>query len=276
MNVSVADPLAEPRPSYWARRAQVAEAAAGPGRDPATVQYTATEDRVWALVVAELSKLWAEHAVAVAVEGLALLDLDPQHVPQLHHVTARLEPLCGFRFEAVPGLVDTEEFFHGLRDGRFLSTQYVRWEGSPRYTPEPDVIHEVFGHAHVLTAPALAELHRLGGAAYSRLQTPEARHFVADVFWFSAEFGVVRQDGRWRAYGAGLLSSIGELARFANTAEIVGLDIATMGTLPYNIDAYQQRLFGAESLDEVLDVVGGFFATCSDESIQALIARGSQ
>ncbi len=255
-------------PKYAERRAAIAALAAGPGARPRPVAYTRVEDQVWETVATALRAGWSAHAAAPVLDALDTLGLDPHRVPQLTEVTARLEPVSGFRFEAVAGLVDTDVFFAHLRDGVFLSTQYVRWEGSPLYTPEPDVIHEVFGHAHVLTCPQIAALHRGAGAAYSRLQTPEARQFVADVFWFSAEFGVVRDRGRWRAYGAGLLSSIGELEQFAANAAIEPLDIAAMGTRSYDIDHYQPVLFGADSLDEVLTVVGGFFDHCTDGSIE--------
>lgn len=265
MNVSQHD--------YERRRRSIAELAAGPGNEPRTIPYTPVENGVWSTVAAALTDGWHEFAAAPVRSAIDKLALDPQRVPQLTEVTDRLEPLSGFRFEAVPGLVDTEVFFANLARGVFLSTQYVRWEGSPLYTPEPDVIHEVFGHAHVLTCPQLAELHRRAGAAYTRLSTAEARQFVADVFWFSAEFGVVREEGAWRAYGAGLLSSIGELARFATAARIVPLDITRMGTLPYDIDRYQPVLFGAESLVEVIDVVGGFFDGCTEDSIRSRSPR---
>jgi phenylalanine-4-hydroxylase len=103
-----------------------------------------------------------------------------------------------------------------------------------------------------------------------RLTEPASRQFVADVFWFSGEFGVVREAGAWKAYGAGLLSSFGELGAFARHARIEPLDIGAMGTLPYDISQYQPRLFGADSIQEVLDVVGGFFADCTDASIARL------
>ncbi len=255
-------------PEYVQRRESIAAQAAGPGARPRRIAYTPVEDRVWETVAEALGRSWTDHAAAPVLAALDTLALDPHRVPQLTEVTARLEPVSGFRFEAVAGLVDTDVFFAHLSRGVFLSTQYVRWEGSPLYTPEPDVIHEVFGHAHVLTCPQIAALHRRAGEAYTRLRTPEARQFVADVFWFSAEFGVVRDRDRWRAYGAGLLSSIGELEQFATAATIEPLDIVAMGTRPYDIDHYQPVLFGADSLDEALSVVGGFFDQCTDESIE--------
>lgn len=276
MIVSAQERVSEADERYAERRAAIAIRAAGPGRPPKPIDYTETENAVWAVVADALSEAWAEHGAAAARAGLRALALDPRCVPQLAEVTARLEPISGFRFEAVPGLVEPATFFGHLADGVFLSTQYVRWEGSPLYTPEPDVIHEVFGHAHMLTDPIIAGLHRRAGAAYRRVSDPDARQFVADVFWFSAEFGVVREDGEWKAYGAGLLSSIGELAQFSTAASIVPLDIAAMGTLPYDIDHYQPTLFGAASLDEVAEVVGGFFDTCTNRSIAELRESASR
>ena len=224
---------------------------------------------MWAEVCDALYPVWEDHAAAAVLEGHRALGLRSDRVPQLCEISRKLVPISGFRFEAVPGLVDKFDFFAALAGGRFLSTQYVRWSGSPLYTPEPDVIHEVIGHGHLLACRELAELHRLAGAAMLRLDSAEARQFVADVFWFSGEFGVIRESGRWKAYGAGLLSSIGELRSFPDKARVIPIDIAAMGNLDYDIGHYQPVLFGADSIDEVLDTVGRFFAECGDDSIAA-------
>jgi len=270
MNVSCAAP-----PEYVRRRSAISGQAAGPRRPPTDIEYTEIEHRTWEHVVHALVPVWARHGALVANEGLDRLGLDRTRIPQLRDITGRLSAWSGFSFEAVPGLVGKEQFFAALAERRFLSTQYVRWEGSPLYTPEPDVIHEVVGHAHLLTNGDLAELHRLAGDAMKRVTDPASRQFVADVFWFSGEFGVVREAGSWKAYGAGLLSSFGELGWFATGATVTPLDIAEMGTVPYDISTYQPRLFGASSIDEVLDVVGGFFASCTDASI-ARLRRGAE
>lgn len=276
MNVDAVSPPAGAGAAPAERRAEIVARAAGPGREPADIEYTAAEDATWAEVMAALEPAWERHGAAVAQRGLTRLGLDRSRVPQLREVTERLAPWSGFRFEAVGGLVPKEEFFAGLAAGRFLSTQYVRPASSPLYTPEPDVIHEVIGHGHLLATEELAELHRAAGAAMVRLERPAARQFVAEVFWFSGEFGVVREQGVWKAYGAGLLSSFGELARFATGARIEPIDLARMGTVPYDIDHYQPVLFGARSIEEVLDVVGGFFRTCTDGSVHRLLERAGR
>ena len=261
----------DPPASYWRRRDEIAKLASGVDHPALDIVYTDVEHNVWAAVVEALDPLWDRHASAELVAARSRLALSADRVPQLSAVSATLAPLTGFEFRAVPGLVPSIEFFGGLGRGLFSSTQYVRWEGSPLYTPEPDVIHEVFGHANALACPEVAELHRLAGRAIERVQDVRSRQALADVFWFSAEFGVVRERGDVRAYGAGLLSSVGELAWFSEHAEIRPIDIREMATVDYGIDAYQPVLFAAESLSHVLEEVGGFFATATDDSIRGFL-----
>ena len=257
---------------YGLRRAEIAALATGPDRPPAEIGYTPDEHAVWATVNAALSPVWAQHAAAELLAVRGELDLPTTRLPQLSEVTALLEPRTGFGYRAVPGLVAKLDFFAALDRGMFLSTQYVRCAASPLYTPEPDVIHEVIGHAHCLAEPTLARLHRLAGAAMVRVSTDSARQFIADVFWFSAEFGVVLEGGAPKAYGAGLLSSFGELGWFSANATMRPLDVVAMATQPYDISRYQPVLFGADSLGQVLDVVGGFLADVTDDLVASHLA----
>ena len=261
-----------PPAEYWERRRSIAAQAAGLDRPATHIDYTHAEHAVWGTVAATLAPLWDQHAAADVLAGRDRLALPIDRIPQLADVDAALRPLTGFGYRAVAGLVPSVEFFGGLARGLFSSTQYVRWDGAPVYTPEPDVIHEVMGHANCLASPAIAELHQLAGQAIKRVRTDGARQVLADVFWFSAEFGVVREGRAVKAYGAGLLSSPGELGWFARHAEIRPLDIAAMGRLVYDIDVYQPTLFAGDSMQHVLDVIGGFFGTATDESIERLTA----
>lgn len=262
----------EPPAAYRSRRAEIAALAAGLDRAPDDIVYTSVENHVWATVVDALDPMWERHGASAVLHARDRLDLPVDRVPQLREVNETLGPATGFEYRAVPGLVPSLEFFGGLGRELFSSTQYVRWEGSPLYTPEPDVIHEVFGHANCLACPQIADLHRLAGQAMERVHTDAAREVLADLFWFSAEFGVIREPDGVRAYGAGLLSSVGELAWFTDNAEIRPLDLTAMATLDYEIDVFQPVLFAGESVDHVLDVVGGFFAEATDESATELIA----
>ncbi len=253
----------EPPDGYWRRRAEISGLAAGADAPPVDIDYTPVEHEVWAAVAATLDPLWERHAAHGVLEARQRLDLPTDRVPQLSEVSARLGPLTGFTYRGVPGLVPVEQFFAMLADRTFASTQYVRWAGSPLYTPEPDVIHEVMGHGNCLACPQIAELHRLAGAAITATDDAVRRQVLADVFWFSVEFGVLHEPSSSappKAYGTGLLSSPGELAWFAEHAAIRPLDIGEMGSTAYDIDHYQPLLFAGRSLDHVLDVVGGYFA----------------
>jgi phenylalanine-4-hydroxylase len=250
--------------SYRARRDDIAALAGGASEPPVTIAYLPSENEVWRTVQAALESALQGHACAEILVARTRLSLPKDRVEQLEALSDRLEPITGFRYEAVPGLVSKEEFFGALARRRFLSTQFVRHPDWPHYTPEPDVIHEVIGHATCLAVPQLAQLHCLAGQAMTRVERAETRQFISDVFWFSGEFGVVREHGQWKAYGAGLLSSVGELSWFASHAAIHPLDPRQMGRTAYDITSYQPTLFGAESLDQLLDVVGGFFSTVSD------------
>jgi phenylalanine-4-hydroxylase len=97
------------------------------------------------------------------------------------------------------------------------------------------------------------------------VQTDEALQFIADVFWFTLEFGVVWEDGELRAYGAGILSSYGEIEEFRHM-EIRPLDFGEMGTMEYDITKYQPVLYAAESMDHLVEAVGGFFAAADDRT----------
>jgi phenylalanine-4-hydroxylase len=142
----------------------------------------------------------------------------------------------------------------------------------PLYTPEPDIVHEVIGHGHLLATPTYGDLHRRAGAASRRLRDHDNLRFLSRVFWFSLEFGVVVEEGELRAYGAGILSSYGEIEEFRGM-EHRPLDLVEMGTIDYDITAYQPVLYRAESEDEVREIVGGFFDSATDESIAELRAR---
>ena len=275
MNISVSPVTVDSTDGYERRRDEIAALAAGPDRPPHTIAYSDAEHEVWATVNAALDPLWVRHAAREVHAARDELALPLDRLPQLSHVTDRLQPRTGFCYRAMPGLVDKAEFFAALDTGRFLSTQYVRHGGSPLYTPEPDVIHEVIGHAHCLAEPTLAQLHRLAGAAVARVETGVARQVIADVFWFSAEFGVVgHAGGRAKAYGAGLLSSFGELGWFSTNATLRPLDVPAMAAQPYDISVYQPVLFVADSLAHVLDVVGGFFSCVTDDVAAGLRPAG--
>ena len=185
------------RPDYRARRNEIAAAAMAwtPGEPIPHVDYTDAEHEIWRVVCRELHDKHEKYACGEYLEGKARLSLPEDHVPQLDEVTARLRPLTGFEYHCAPGLVPLREFYSSLADRVFHSTQYVRHPSEPLYTPEPDIIHEVIGHGNMLASARFAEIKRLAGEAARRVETEAALQFIADVFWFTLEFGVIHEDG---------------------------------------------------------------------------------
>jgi phenylalanine-4-hydroxylase len=259
---------------YRARRNHIAAQALGwePSRAIPTVEYTDAEHGVWRTVCTELAAKHERLACTEYREAMHRLALPQDHVPQLTEVGAHLTPLTGFTYHPAAGLVPFDEFYGSLADGVFHSTQYLRHHGMPLYTPEPDLIHEVIGHGGMLASPRFAQLNRAAGRAARRLESAEARDFFARVFWFSIEFGVLWEEMELRAYGAGLLSSYGEIEEF-RTADIRHLEITAMGTQSYDIAHYQPILFAAESMEHLEYVVGGVFETCDEDYIAKLKRR---
>jgi phenylalanine-4-hydroxylase len=258
-------------PEYQRRRNEIAAVSLAwePGQPVPRIDYTETEHEVWRTVCEHLGPLHARYACKAFNDAVSALDLPRDRVPQLDEVTAGLQPLTGFSYVPAPGIVPLEEFYGSLEDKIFHSTQYLRHYSAPLYTPEPDLLHEVMGHGNLLADPSVAEVNRLAGAAARRVRTPEALQVVADVFWFTVEFGVLWEDGDLRAYGAGILSSYGEIEEF-RSMEIRPLDFAAMATIDYDITHYQPVLFAASSFAHMVDAVGGFFAACDDETPQRL------
>jgi phenylalanine-4-hydroxylase len=258
---------------YRARRNALASLALRwrPGDAVPEAPYVDAEHAVWRLVSSELAVKHRTYACAEFLAGAQRLHLPADRVPQLREVSELLGPLTGFRYVPAAGLVPLRDFYGSLADSVFHSTQYIRHHSEPYYTPEPDVVHEVIGHANALASDRFAAMYRLAGGAVRRVETDEALQFVSKVFWFSLEFGVLVEADELRAYGAGILSSYAEIEEFRGM-EIRPLDLAVMGTLEYDITHYQPTLFAAASFEQVEDVVGAFFAECDDNSIARLRA----
>jgi phenylalanine-4-hydroxylase len=263
-------------PAYRERRNEIAAAALRwtLGEPVPQIAYTEAENEIWRTVSRELRTRHEDHACREFLHAKGRLALPEDHVPQLDEVTDRLRPLTGFGYRPAAGLVPLRQFYGSLADRVFHSTQYVRHPSEPLYTPEPDIIHEVIGHGNLLASPRFAELKRLAGDAARRMKTDEGLQVIADVFWFTLEFGVVWEDGELKAYGAGILSSYGEIEEF-RAMEIRPLDFAEMATIEYDITRYQPVLYAADSLDHLFDAVGGFFATADDETPARLVPARS-
>lgn len=241
--------------AYRARRNAIARAALEYRTGPVpTVEYTAQEQETWRTVWAHLGPLHEAWACAAYLESSQALGLARDEVPQLEAVNPTLVRHTGFAMKPVAGLVGDRTFLGYLSRGTFLATQYMRHPSQPLYTPEPDVVHELIGHAATFCEPGFAKLNRAFGAAAERVDA-ETLSKVARLYWYTLEFGVCREKGSLKAYGAGLLSSFGELGGFEKRAALRPFDPAAIAETPYDPTDYQRTLFVARSFAEATERV---------------------
>ena len=147
-------------PEYRRRRDEIAAISAShrPGEPIPLVEYSEVEHEVWRIVSRQLAPKHARYACRAYNEAAEALSLPTDHVPQLDEVSERLSPLTGFAYQPVAGLAPLREFYGAFAGRRFFSTQYLRHHSVPLYTPEPDIIHEVIGHANQLADPHFARI----------------------------------------------------------------------------------------------------------------------
>jgi phenylalanine-4-hydroxylase len=225
------------------------------------VEYEPREVETWRTIFERLHGLYERHACAEYLRALGTLEREcgyaPGNIPQLRDVSLFLDTRTGFTLRPVPGLLSARDFLAGLAFRVFFSTQYIRHHSRPLYTPEPDVCHELLGHAPMFADAAFADLSQEIGLASLGASDPEIER-LARCYWFSVEFGLVREGGRLKAYGAGLLSSFGELeyacapAHPADTGrprpELRDWDPAVAAEQDHPITDYQPLYFVADSL----------------------------
>ncbi len=251
-------------PEYRARRNEIARIAAEykTGMPIPDAPYSDEEHKLWRIIRNALEPAHDAHACAEYLECVRKVDLPWDRIPQLREVSEKVEALSGFRLEPVAGLVQPRVFLESLANGVFLCTQYIRHHSTPHYTPEPDVVHELTGHAVTLASERLAELNRLVGEAVKRTHSAERMEQLARVYWFTIEFGVVWEDGKVKAYGTGLLSSAGEQAAMGS-AELRPLDPETMSREEYDPTSYQPILFCGDSFEAMHETLREFIISYS-------------
>jgi phenylalanine-4-hydroxylase len=220
------------------------------------VRYTDEEHAIWAELYARQSAAIAGKACEEFLHGLDLLRLPRGRVPQLPEVSAVLRRETGWEITAVPALIPASQFFDLLANKRFPAATFVRRRDELDYLREPDLFHELFGHAPLLTNRWFAEFTQ----AYGRLALAadeEDRVFLARLYWFTAEFGLMHKPGRpIEIYGGGILSSIGETAYALDSDRPQRKRFAIVDALrtPYRIDIMQPVYYVIEDVRELYEL----------------------
>lgn len=229
-----------------------------PGAD-GLIRYPGDEDAIWAELVARQRLAIQGRACDAFLHGLELLRLPDDHVPQLEDVSRVLRRETGWEVARVPALIPFAQFFELLANRRFPAATFVRRREQLDYLEEPDIFHELFGHTPMLTNPWFADF----TAAYGRMglaASPEDRRFLARLYWFTAEFGLIQPPGGpLRIYGGGILSSIGETRHALDSTQPLRRRFRLLDALrtPYRIDIMQPLYYVLEDLSELGELTRG-------------------
>ncbi|KAJ2768658.1 hypothetical protein IWQ56_002854, partial [Coemansia nantahalensis] len=240
-------------PVYRRRRLEIVQMAKTyrTGQPLPRVEYTAEETATWREVYTRLHSMYPRYACREFLHVFPLLEQNcgygPDKIPQLDDISRFLKDCTGFSLRPVMGLLTPRDFLNGLAFRVFHSTQYIRHHSDPYYTPEPDCCHELLGHVPLLADPHYAQLLQEIGLA-SLGASDEDVEKLATIFWFTAEFGLCREGANVRSYGAGLLSSFGELEYALTEAPSKQpFDPSKTALQKYPITEYQPTYFVAES-----------------------------
>jgi len=212
-------------------------------------RYRPEEHLVWATLYRRRMSELEHQASRVYLDGIAAVGIEADLIPDLRSINRRLAPLTGWRAVPVAGYLDAADFFASLARRRFPTTVTIRGRESLDYTPAPDIFHDVFGHVPLHADPAFAGwLERFAAISFARRE-PGAVERLARLFWFTVEFGLVRERGEIRVYGSGLISSAAE-ARHA-----LG---PSCERRPFDLAEVLDRRFAIDDLQPVLYVVDDF------------------
>lgn len=257
-------------PTYLARRNALAALVAAidsPHGSLPDVAYTQEETAVWRAVMDRLSNLHEVHACSSYLEGVRRLHLSVTKPPVPGSLAARLSEETGFGLVLTDGLLDARIFLAHLGERRQPCTVYLRHGSRPDYTPEPDLVHEAMGHAPMLTDKDAARLNEVIGRAAASASDRQLQALLR-LYWFTLEFGLIEERAGLRAYGAGLLSSFGELPHaFTNAVDRRPFRLAEVIEQDYAHDRMQDVLFVASSLGAVLSEVQSWLGSRDYETL---------
>ena len=216
--------------------------------------YTPEEHGVWDTLFARQAKLLPGRASEAYLRGLDVLKLSKPGIPDFEELSERLTKLTGWQVVAVPGLVPDDVFFDHMANRRFVAGNFIRAPDQLDYLQEPDVFHDVFGHVPMLADPVFADYLEAYGRGGRRALRLGGLKYLARLYWYTVEFGLIEEAGALRIYGSGIVSSFAE-SRFAlddPSPDRIRFDMERVMRTEYRIDDFQQNYFVIPSFEALL------------------------
>jgi phenylalanine-4-hydroxylase len=216
--------------------------------------YTEEEHGTWALLVENQQKVLPGRACNEFMEGLSQIRFPADRIPRLADISDAIEKHTGWTLTRVDGLVPDKEFFHLLAERIFPSTDFIRARSELGYTPAPDMFHDLLGHVPLLTNPRFtAFFEKFGRAGVKAFQLNHpATKMLPRIYWYTVEFGLIRNPEGLRIYGSGIVSSPNEvLFSLSDKPTKRPFDIDVIANKPYDIWHMQEELFVIESFDQL-------------------------
>ena len=221
-------------------------------------EYTAQEHETWAFVSKFLVELQQRYSCSAYLDGIEALELPADEVPQLDDVSARMEAATGFMLAPVGGLLHKAEFLPMLRDKVMRCTPYLRHPSYPFFTPEPDIVHELRGHAPMFMHGPFVEMSvGIGEAALAAVEAgnDELVDLIGLFYWYTVEYGMIRENGTAKVFGAGNNAGIQDMLRSIDpTIPHEPLTIDAIAKLSIDYDAPQEVFFVAESFEQIAEM----------------------
>jgi phenylalanine-4-hydroxylase len=217
--------------------------------------YTAEQHAVWSELVRRRMPQLLEHAAQEYLDGFRQIGLREDTIPRLADVNSRLAPRTGWNATPVSGFLPPDAFFEMLAARQFPTTTYIRGRESLEYTPEPDIFHDVFGHVPMHAHPVFADfLQHYGRVCAGLMHDREKLEKMGRLFWFTVEFGVIRQNGKIKLYGSGLISSPGEGTHvIEGRPEIRDFNLDQVLEQQFLVSEEQKILYAVESIEQIYE-----------------------
>jgi len=222
--------------------------------------YTPVQHATWATLVRRRLPQLVRHAAEEYLEGFAIVGLREDTLPNLQEISLRLQPRTGWSTVPVTGFMPGPAFFAMLASRQFPTTTWLRSPNSLEYTPEPDIFHDVFGHvpmhAHPIFANFLAHYGHLCATIDDEATTGLSLERIGRLFWYTVEFGLIRQHGRVKVYGSGLISSNAECTNvLEGRCQVDNFSLDAVLNSPVQVDRMHHRLFAIDSFDQIYEAL---------------------